>query len=102
MDMGMGGEIKLFFHKFEYLQKSFIVSPMPMSTQESLKKNVKIQMLQNSETFRRDDSIIGHLVTSPSFARQSPLANDGDDTRWRMIDSSLLNVSGKYDIYFKK
>ena len=41
--MGMGGVIKLFFHKFEYLQKSFIASPMPMSTQESLKqKNVKI------------------------------------------------------------
>ena len=44
------------------------------------------------ETLRRDDSIIGHLVTSPSFARQSPLANDGDDTRWRQIESSVLKV----------
>ena len=35
--MGMGGEIKLFFHKFEYLQKIFKASPMPMSPQESLK-----------------------------------------------------------------
>ena len=42
MDMGMGGEIKLFFHKFEYLQKSFIASPMPMSTQESLKQKMLI------------------------------------------------------------
>ena len=36
----MGGVIKLFFHKFEYLQKSFIASPMPMSTQESLKQKM--------------------------------------------------------------
>ena len=50
-------------------------------------------MIIKVRDFRRDDSIIGHLVTSPSFARQSPLANDGDDTRWRMIESSLLKVS---------
>ena len=45
------------------------------------------------ETFRRDDSIIRHLVSSPSFARGLCLANDGDDTRWPMIESSLLKVS---------
>ena len=45
------------------------------------------------ETFKRDGSMIRHLVSFPSFARQSPLANDGDDTRWPMIVSSLLKVS---------
>ena len=40
----------------------------------------KITLL--SETFRRDDSIIRHLVSSPSFARPTDcLANDGDDPR---------------------
>ena len=44
------------------------------------------------ETFRRDDKIIGHLVSYPSFARGLCLANDGDVTRWPMIESSLLKV----------
>ena len=45
------------------------------------------------ETFRTDDSIRGHLVSSPSFARKTRVANDGLDTRWPQIESSLLNVS---------
>ena len=39
----MQATVEIFFqHKFEYLQKSLIASPMPMSIQEGLKKNVKI------------------------------------------------------------
>ena len=49
------------------------------------------------ETFRRDDTIIGHLVSSPSFARGLCLANDGNDTRWRIIEPSLLKVSGSLE-----
>ena len=39
-----------------------------------------------SKTFRRDDSITHHLVSSPSFASQFSTANDGDVTRWPMIE----------------
>ena len=44
------------------------------------------------ETFRRDESISGHLVSSPSFARRHH-ANDRLDIRWHMIQSSLLKIS---------
>ena len=42
--------------------------------------------------FRRDDSTISHLVSSPSFARERRLANNGLDTRWPTIDFVDFNV----------
>ena len=49
--------------------------------------------LQKAQTFRTHDLICRHLVSSPSFARQRRLANDGLDTRWPPIESSLIKMS---------
>ena len=70
MDMGMGGVIKLFFHKFEYLQKSFIASPMPMSIQESLKQKM-LKSLSLDVTKQQLISGIGRMpqpITKPLIA----------------------------------
>ena len=57
------------------------------------------------ETFRRDESISGHLVSSPSFARRRH-SNDRLDIRWHMIQSSLLKISAIWnrflDMKFEK
>ena len=70
MHMSMGGVIKLFFHKFEYLQKSFIASPMPMSIQESLKQKM-LKSLSLDVTKQQLISGIGRMpqpITKPLIA----------------------------------
>ena len=70
MHMSMGGVIKLFFHKFEDLQKSFIASPMPMSIQESLKQKM-LKSLSLDVTKQQLISGIGRMpqpITKPLIA----------------------------------
>jgi len=66
----MGGVIKLFFHKFEDLQKSFMASPMPMSIQESLKQKM-LKSLSLDVTKQQLISGIGRMpqpITKPLIA----------------------------------
>ena len=90
MDMGMGGVIKLFFHKFEYLQKSFIASPMPMSTQESLTQKM-LKSLSLDVTKQQLISGIGRMpqpITKPLIASSNFL-----EFRYEIVTSTYYHAS---------
>ena len=90
MHMSMGGVIKLFFHKFEDLQKSFIASPMPMSIQESLKQKM-LKSLSLDVTKQQLISGIGRMpqpITKPLIA-----SSDFLKYRYEIVTSSYYHAS---------